>query len=194
MGDTRTRLVDAALELLGEEQRVTYDGVARGAGVSRQTVYTHFPTKPQLLVAAVERAREIADVDTGIGAVYAAPTATAALDALVELHGSFVPRFLGAHLAVERERASDPDVETAFANRSTGLRQLAAHIATRLHAEGDLVAPWTVESAAELIRAVTSGTFTAQLLHDAQWTTEQVGDRVRLLLRRTLLDNTKETS
>ena len=138
--------------------------------------------------------REIADVDTGIDAVYAAPTATDALDALVELHGSFVPRFLRAHLAVERERASDPDVETAFANRSTGLRQLAAHIATRLHAEGDLVAPWTVESAAELIRAVTSGTFTAQLLHDAQWTTEQVGDRVRLLLRRTLLDNTKETS
>ena len=194
MSDTRTRVADAALELLGQEQRVTYDGVARSAGVSRQTVYTHFPTKPQLLVAAVERAREIADVDTGIDAIYAAPTATAALDALVELHGTFVPRFLRVHVAVERERASDPDVETAFANRSTGLRQIAAHIATRLHAEGDLVAPWTVESAAELIGAVTSGTFTAQLLHDARWTTEQVGDRVRLLLRRTLLDNTKETS
>jgi AcrR family transcriptional regulator len=190
VADMSTRVLDAVLELFEGDQRLTYDAVARRAGVSRQTVYTHFPSKADLLVAAVQRARELADVESGIRAIYAAPTAVAALDALVELHGSFVPRFLRAHVAVERERANDPDVEFAFTNRRAGRRQVAAHIATRLRAEGYLTEPWTVQTAGELIESVTSGTFTAQLLRDAGWSGDEVGARLRLLLRRTLLDPT----
>lgn len=185
-------LLDSVLGLLDRDERLTYEAVARDAAVSRQTVYTHFPTRADLLLGAVQRARQIADVESAARTIYAAPTAIAALRELVDLHAAFVPRFLRAHLAIERERSSDPDVAAAFATRTGGRRHLAIHVATRLHAEGDLAEPWTVQTAGELIDAVTSGTFTAQLLSDLRWSTDDVRQRVLVLLQRTLLDTIQE--
>jgi AcrR family transcriptional regulator len=188
--DTQETVADAVLALLGEGQRLTYDAVATRAGVSRQTVYAHFPARSDLLLGAVERARAVAGLDAARQSVYEAPTAVAALEALVELHTWFVPNILNAYVAVERERSMDPEVEAAFARRSGGRRQLAHHVATRLQAEGDLTSPWTVSTAGELIDTLTSGTFTAQLLRGAQWTESELRERLLVLLRRTLLSDT----
>ena len=186
--DTRAAILDVVLELLGgDDQRLTYDAVARRAGVSRQTVYSHFPTRATLLVAAVERAREVAGVEAASQAVFEAPTAREALAALVDLAIGFVPPVLDAYVAVERERVQDPDVEAAFAKRSAGRRPLANLVATRLQAEGDLAPPWTVATACELLATLTSGTTIAQFLRDMGWTAAQLHERLLVLLERTLL-------
>jgi AcrR family transcriptional regulator len=187
--NTRASVADAVLAVLEADQRLTYDAVANRAGVSRQTVYAHFPTRPELLVAAVERARDVAGLDAARQSVYEAPTATAALEALVDLHAWFVPSVLRAQVAIERERSIDPEVERAFATRSGSRRQLATHVATRLHAEAELASPWTVTTAGELIETLTSPTFTAQLLREARWSETELRDRLLLVLRRTLLDH-----
>ena len=49
-------ILDAAEELLRQEGHATISAVAAQAGVSRVTVYAHFPTWEALLEAAVERA------------------------------------------------------------------------------------------------------------------------------------------
>ena len=49
-------ILDAAEELLRQEGHATISAVAAAAGVSRVTVYAHFPTWEALLEAAVERA------------------------------------------------------------------------------------------------------------------------------------------
>jgi AcrR family transcriptional regulator len=49
-------ILDAAEELLRQHGHATISGVATQAGVSRVTVYAHFPTWEALLEAAVERA------------------------------------------------------------------------------------------------------------------------------------------
>jgi TetR/AcrR family transcriptional regulator, mexCD-oprJ operon repressor len=49
-------ILDAAEELLRQEGHATISAVAVQAGVSRVTVYAHFPTWDALLEAAVERA------------------------------------------------------------------------------------------------------------------------------------------
>jgi AcrR family transcriptional regulator len=187
--DSKDAIVLSVLALLGEDQRLSYDAVAKRAGVSRQTVYTHFPTRADLLLAAVERAREDAGVEVATQSVYEAPTATAALDALVDVHVSFVPPILRAYIAVERERSMDPEVEAAFGTRTGGRRSLALHVATRLQAEGDLATPWDVDTACDLIYALTSGAFTVQLLRDAQWSPIELRVRLLVTLRRTLLNH-----
>ncbi len=187
---TRAAILDTALELLEVDERLTYEGVALKAGVSRQTVYTHFPTRAELLVAAVERAREVADLDTAIEAVYQAPTGRAALEALIAVHVSFVPPLMRAHVAVEQERARDPLIHVAFSARSRGRRHLAQLVATRLHAEGDLAPPWTVATASELITALTSGSTTAQFLRHLGWTAAELHDRLLVILERSLLRTT----
>ena len=189
-GETRTVVLDSVLALLDGSQRLTYEAVASHAGVSRQTVYTHFPTRADLLVAAVDRAREAAGLDVATQSVYEAPTAAAALSALVDLHVSFVPTILRAYVAVEYERAADPDVQAAFARRSGGRRQLARHVATRLHAEGQLASPWTVPTAGDLVHALTTGALTAHFLREAEWTETELRDRLLVALRRTLLNDT----
>jgi len=185
--DTRASVADAVLAVLDEDERLTYEAVAPRAGVSRQTVYAHFPTRPALLVGAVERARDVAGLDAARQSVYEAATATAALEALVDLHAWFVPSVLRAQVAIERERWMDPEVERAFANRSGSRRQLAIHVATRLQAEADLAPPWTVTTAGELIETLTSPSFTAQLLREAGWDETQLRERLLVVLRRSLL-------
>ena len=113
------------------------------------------------------------------------------MEAFVELHCSIVPRILPAYVAVERERSLDPEIEAAFVGRSAGRRQLALLVATRLHAEKDLVAPWTVTTACDLISTLTSGTTTAQLLRDVDWTVAELRERLLVVLQRSLLEPTE---
>lgn len=75
--ETRTQIADAAERLFGQHgfREVTVDAVAREAGVSRQTVFNHFPAKEdlvfdraaefdeQVLAAIRNRAAEVDAVD-----------------------------------------------------------------------------------------------------------------------------------
>ncbi|HSK24562.1 MAG TPA: TetR family transcriptional regulator, partial [Egicoccus sp.] len=58
--DTRTRILDAALELIGRRgvARTSLEDVAAGAGVSRQTVYRHAGSRDGLLTLLVLREEE----------------------------------------------------------------------------------------------------------------------------------------
>jgi AcrR family transcriptional regulator len=49
-------ILEAAERILGRRRRATISAVAAEAGVSRVTVYAHFPDRKQLLEAVVERA------------------------------------------------------------------------------------------------------------------------------------------
>src|ERR1700722_1796791 len=51
-----TAILDATEELLAQRGQATVSAVAKHSGVSRVTVYAHFPTSEALLEAAVERA------------------------------------------------------------------------------------------------------------------------------------------
>jgi AcrR family transcriptional regulator len=59
--DVRTRVLDAALEVLQEQgiQELTQARVARHAGLRQSHLTYYFPTRSQLLVAVVERGVEV---------------------------------------------------------------------------------------------------------------------------------------
>ncbi|WP_433887404.1 TetR/AcrR family transcriptional regulator [Streptomyces sp. CA-111067] len=52
---TRTAIVDAATELTLGDAAISLTGVAQRAGVSRATMYRHFPDLPTLQLAVAER-------------------------------------------------------------------------------------------------------------------------------------------
>jgi TetR/AcrR family transcriptional regulator, mexCD-oprJ operon repressor len=60
------RILDAAVDALGEDQEASMSEIARRAGVARATVYVHFPTREALLEAVTERA--LGEVAAVIGA------------------------------------------------------------------------------------------------------------------------------
>ncbi|QTE30466.1 TetR/AcrR family transcriptional regulator [Pengzhenrongella sicca] len=56
MNDTRNRILDVALEVLGHNPDAAMGDIASAAGVVRRTVYGHFPTRADLVRNLTQRA------------------------------------------------------------------------------------------------------------------------------------------
>ena len=76
MNDTRNRILDVALEVLGQNPDAGMGDIASAAGVVRRTVYGHFPTRTDLVRTLAQRAvDEVAAVLTEVTASDRAPEA-----------------------------------------------------------------------------------------------------------------------
>jgi AcrR family transcriptional regulator len=63
VSDTRERILDVALEVLGQDPDAAMSDVATAAGVVRRTVYGHFPSRADLVRTLTQRAAsEVAGV------------------------------------------------------------------------------------------------------------------------------------
>ena len=61
--DTRNRILDVALEMLGQNPEAGLGDIASAAGVVRRTVYGHFPTRTDLIRSLTQQAvNEVAAV------------------------------------------------------------------------------------------------------------------------------------
>lgn len=76
---TRDQLVDVALQLFGSDgyENTSIEAVLRTAGVSRGSLYHHFPSKEALFGAVLERVQQ--DVTDGLAATAEAATGPADL-------------------------------------------------------------------------------------------------------------------
>ena len=69
--DTRSHILDVALEVLGRNPDVSMGDIAAAAGVVRRTVYGHFPTRTDLVRDLTQRAvGEVKAVLTDVNAVH----------------------------------------------------------------------------------------------------------------------------
>lgn len=62
-------ILDASVGVLSTRPDASMAEIARSSGVSRQTVYAHFPSRESLLFAVAERARDraVASIDSALG-------------------------------------------------------------------------------------------------------------------------------
>jgi AcrR family transcriptional regulator len=77
MNDTRNRILDVALEVLGQNPDAAMGDIASAAGVVRRTVYGHFPARIDLVRTLTQRAVNemtavLTEVNASDGAVDAA--------------------------------------------------------------------------------------------------------------------------
>lgn len=187
---TRARLLRTARTLI--ERRgaveVTMSELAAASEVSRRTVYDHFGSRAGLLLALVEQADRDTGLDERLAPVLGAPSATEALDGLIEFVAEVTPPLLELASAFERARAEDPDADAAWHDRMASRLAVCSHLAARLRDEGDLRDDLTVEEAADLIYSAISWQLWQLLVSERGWSPEQWSRRVRDLLRRTLID------
>ncbi len=186
--NSRQKIFEATLAMLEEgDGHFTYERLATRAGVSRQTIYSQFPGRFDLLVATVDYTRDKTNAQDLAAEIYGALTARDALDALLRFHAAYTPKVMRAALILEGIRAHNPELSARFDQRSNGRRQTIRHVLTRLAAEGDLSPTWTIDAATDLVATLFSAAVTTELLDLRGWSIDELTQRLQDLIEHTLL-------
>ena len=84
--ETRQKIMKAAWRLLEEKPgtAVRMSDIAKAAGISRQAVYLHFPTRAEMLIETARYLDEVLKVDERLAASRTAATGRARLDSSCE--------------------------------------------------------------------------------------------------------------
>ena len=121
--NTRTRILDAAWTLLesGAARGVRMSDIAKAAGISRQALYLHFPSRAELLVATTRHVDEVKDVDARLAESRAA-TGPARLDAFIAAWGGYIPEVQGVLRALAAVMETDAEARAAYDDRMAAVR------------------------------------------------------------------------
>ena len=191
---TRATLLAAARALLEERgfEALTMSAVASEAGVTRRAVYLHFSSRADLVAGLFDHVAEAEGLKSSLRRVWEAPDGPAALDEWARHLARYHTRVLAVDRAVERVRRADAD---AARHRKRVVRAKLAscrRLAQRLADEGRLAAPWTVQTAADMLFALTSSDVVEGLTVDRCWSRDQFVSQLSAVLRSTFVEETHE--
>ena len=193
---TRETLLQAARAILEGEgfEALTMAGVADRAGVTRRAVYLHFASRSELVAGLFEHVARAEGLHESLRHVWDAPDAASALDEWARHLARYHTRLLAADRAIERVRRHDADAaghrERVMRGKLAGCRRLAQRVAD----EGVLAPGWDVDSAADMIFALSTSDVVEGLTRDRRWSRARLADGLGLLLRSTLIRDPKGDS
>ncbi len=169
----------AALAVLRGNPSLTMAEVATEAGLSRQAVYLHFQDRTALLLALARREQE--DLPSKLAAAAKAPSARAAVAALVALGARGNPGFWPVAHALGSLRQADAAVEAAWQGRLAMFLEACRAIAGRFRDEQALAPHLSLEGAADLLSSLTSLRLWEELVLDRGWSAERYRSHVTYL-------------
>jgi len=178
---TSSRILEAALTMLQADPGATMAEIAAQAGVSRQAVYLHFADRTALLMALshyVDEARGLASKLSGLAR---APSARAAVAALVTLGAGDNPGLWPVWRLFDNLRPNDPAVEAAWQERQADWLGTCRAIAERFQSEGALAPHLSMDAAADLLGTLTSPRLWEELVAGRGWTAERYRRHVTYL-------------
>jgi AcrR family transcriptional regulator len=186
---TRAALLAAARAILEEHgfEALTMTAVGEHAGVTRRSVYLHFPTRASLVAALFDFNAETEGLQASLERVWAAPDGASALDAWASHLAEYHPRLLAVDRAVERVRHDDADAAELRRRVVAAKLHAARRLARRLDEEGRLAAPWTAGTAADMLFALVSSDVIEALTVDRRWSRRRLAEHLSLLLRATFV-------
>lgn len=168
--NTRTRILDAAWTLLesGAARGVRMSDIAKAAGISRQALYLHFPSRAELLVATTRHVDEVKDVDARLAESRAA-TGSARLDAFIAAWGGYIPEVQGVLRALAAMMETDAEARAAYDDRMAAVRHGCAAAVAALGSEGGLAPDLSETEATDLLWALLSVETWRRLTRDCGW-------------------------
>lgn len=169
--ETRTRILQSALTLLesGGGNGVRMADIAKQAGISRQAVYLHFPTRAELLIATTLYVDEIKAVDDRLAKSRAAGSGIARLDAYIDAWGNYIPEIYGILKALLAMKDTDDAAAAAWDGRMQAMREGCAAAIKALKGDGKLPPGLKPDQATDLLWTLLSVRNWEQLTIDCGW-------------------------
>lgn len=169
MVQTRARILAAALEMLPDAATVPVDTIAGRAGVSVQTLYSHFGSKRGLLLAVIDTVQQDAGLYADFELVWRSPDGETALRRMVEAtiriwdHAWPIVEF------AERARRADPEILRYLREIDGYRRSNLVSITERLMLEGRLRRGSDAQTAAEAAFALSVPPVYEELVRVRSW-------------------------
>lgn len=130
--------------------------VAKEAGVSRQAVYLHFPSRAELLIATTRHIDEVEDVAGQLEAVFSAESGVERVAAFVNAWCNYIPIVHGGAKTLLSIKDTDADAAAAWQDRMTGLYNACGQVVATLDSDGVLTADLTTAEATDVMWATVS--------------------------------------
>lgn len=187
---TRTALLAATRAILEETgfEALTMSAVAERAGVTRRSVYLHFPSTSALVDALFGYVAEEEDLADSVAKIWAAPDPVAALHTWARHLAEYHPRVLAVDRAIDQVRRHDDAAATHYQRVQTAKRDNCARIIGWLHDEGRLAKPWTAQSATDMMNALATSNVVESLIVERKWSRRRFARHFAALLESTFVN------
>ncbi len=189
ISETRKKIIETAARLLLESdgQGVRMADIAKASGISRQAVYLHFPTRGELMIAAVRHLDDVYGLDERVQNFRGARTGSEMLETFVEFWGNYIPKIFGVAKALMVLRDNDPAAASAWEDRMNSVRGGCRRTIETIEHEGLLSPDWSVDEAVDVMWTILSIQNWERLTLECGWTTDQYVERTKSLLTKGLL-------
>lgn len=189
--DTRSRILKSAWKLLEAKQGqgVRVSDIAKEAGVSRQAVYLHFPTRAELLSATTRYLDEIYKVDEALTASRNATSGPERLDAFIEWWGNYIPKIYGIAKALIAMQDTDEAAASAWKDRMQAVRHGCEAAVKAIKADGLLSPDHSPRQAVDILWTLLSVRNWEQLTKDCGWSQKKYIQTTAQIARQILLAN-----
>ncbi len=188
--ETRTRILNATCKLLeaNQGQGVRMSDIARQAGISRQAVYLHFPTRSELLIATTRYLDDIKGIDARLALSREAAGGIDRLDAFIEAWGNYIPEIHGIAKALLAMKDTDEAAELAWNDRMQAVRHGCVAAINAANNDGSLAHDLPVKQATDILWTLLSIRNWEQLTRDCGHSQAQYIETIKRTAHRTLLD------
>lgn len=188
--DTRVKILEATWRLLERNrgQGVRMVDIAKAAGISRQAVYLHFSSRTKLMIATSRYVDEVKGLNERLKQLQRATTGIELLEACVEVWGNYLPEISGLAKALQNTRETDEATAEAWNVNMSCLRDVCREIIEALHRDRSLSSEWTCDEAVEMFWTLISFNNWEHLTAECGWSTPRYIDRMKILLKRTFVE------
>jgi AcrR family transcriptional regulator len=169
MARTRARIVDAAREMLPAAATMSVDAIAERAGVSVQTLYSHFRSKRGLLLAVIDSVQDEAGLYEDFELVWRSQDGETALRRMLEATLRLWDRAWPIVGFAERARRADAEIQAHLREVDAYRRSDLVSIAERLALEGRLRVSRDAAKAADLAFALSLPAVYEELVRVREW-------------------------
>ncbi len=186
--DTRERILNAAWKLLEADKAasVRMGDIAKEAGISRQALYLHFPTRAELLVATARYLDDVKNVDQRLAASRTASTGVERLNAFIEAWGNYIPEIYGVAKAFLAMKDSDEAAEIAWNDRMQAVREGCEAAVKALKKDGVLSPDYSVKTATDFLWTMLSVRNWEQLTIGCSWSQKRYVETMKHLAEKIL--------
>ena len=167
--DPRQKILQSAIALLESgDVTIRVADVAKAAGISRQALYLHYPTRADLLIAAARHIEDMKGMNTLLAPSRVAKAGLERLDAYISAWAGWNVEIHGIASALLAMRPTDEAAAAAWNDRMRAHREGCEAAVKALARDGHLSPDYTVRQATDIL-------WTLLTIHNWEQLTQQCG-------------------